>query len=1046
MTSTTLSARSSRAPTVSYTSSSGSGSSSSSAQPQQQQQQRHLHHHHHYHLEAALAAHPYSPTSHAFASSDDNLHAHRQSHNASKLPAFRFADLRKDRIALSSLQDPPTPLAPLLSQPSADRPTTAHITSPGLHHYSSFPERPVSIDPKQAGLAGLAGLSGIAAPSRTRSLKFDLASAAAARSTESLLAATRRPSSDDVSAARARLASVVAAPLRRRLTDSAAVASNQPPPPSPGDAPARPDDRRLRPLVAQTLSGQATDAAAPAAPVTLVAPTPSSARVSSIPSGRSSLESRRGTLSSEMPSRRTDDAHHGHGDAAHRVRRSLDSRRGGDSSPRFAPSEHGEMTTTTDNDNTADLFMKIAGEDSAPPTPDKASPVPESSSISRLFRSHRRPLSATVSSHETSQAGHGSRSRRLSSDQRESSRSRQSTTTDSQAGPPSREPSFRASTRTSLPQISTTESSGRAQPSGQTPQKPSPITPRQISFKESLSESASSYQRRRQSVTDVNNLSSSRAAQYRSANPSASQSRIYQSSPLVPKPANVLADGAQPNGDAGHMEGTESSSSTAAASVWDEVDDLKSRILRLEQKGKLSTASVAGPSDDRPRTATTAATTVSASPKRGSGPGSAHGEAGGSGSATRDSLLLSALSKTKDQVSPEVFSALELVATDALALSNMIPPAGQPGPISSRASTIGSSQGEGVTDRQLRKKAESLCRSLTELCLALADEANQKKQQAQPVAAAPRDEALLSPPAAAPAVSAARRSSAVAEAMVKGAASSRAPSSLGEKRKSMLASIAMPSARYATAPPTPMEPVSAGRKSSLLLSRIRRAAEEPEEQPPQTGRRSSLLLRSSRRSGSEDPEERPREGSRKTSTSLRSRKAVMSDSEDEPPRASRAPSRATTEVNGLRAAAGASSAQPAAADSATSPSVLPRRSRMIPAAIATRFATSLAAAGHHHGSSGSGSSVSATPARKYLERSSTAHLERTGSHGHGHGHGHGHERSNSAAHTALAERLAEERAQMQQRQQSALDRSALLSRSGSLGRRGRETGIPSLRG
>ncbi|KAL1844017.1 hypothetical protein VTJ49DRAFT_5768 [Mycothermus thermophilus] len=971
MTSTTLSARSPRAPTVSY---------SSSAQPQQQH--HHLHHHHHYHLDS-LTSHPYN-SSYGFANSDDNLHAHRQSHNASKLPAFRFADLRKDRISLSSLQNP-TPLAPLLSQPSTDRPTTAHISTPSLHHYSSFPDRPVSIDAKQTGTA---------ATSRTRSLKFDLASAAA-HSTESL-PATRRPSSDDVSAARSRLASVVAAPLRRRLTDSAAVASSQPLP-SPREAPVGPDDRKLRPLVLHR-PGQVADTTAPAP-----APAPS-------------------TSSAHMPSRRVD--------AGHRARRSLDSRRGGDS-PRYAPSENGEMTTTTDNDNTADIFMKIAGEDPAPPTPEKRSPTAEPSSISRLFRTHRRPLSAAVNSHETSPAGHVSRSRRLS-DQRESSRSRQSAT-DSQADAPSREPSFRASARTSLPQISTTESSSRAQTS-QTPQKPSLITPRQISFKESLSESASSYQRRRQSVTENNNnLSSSRAAQYRSANLSASQSRIYQSSPLVPKSANVVADGAQQNGDAGHMEGTESSSSTAAASVWDEVDDLKSRILRLEQKGKLSTASVAGPSDDRPRTATTAATTVSASPKRGSGPGSTHGEGSGSGSATRDSLLLSALSKTKDRVSPEVFSALELVATDALGLSNMIPPVGQPGPISSRASTVGS-QGEGVTDRQLRKKAESICRSLTELCLALADEANQKKQQAQTKSAAPRDEALLSPTVVEPVVSAARRPSAIADTIVKGATSSRAPSSLGEKRKTMLASIAVPSSRYATAPSTPMESATAGRKSSLLLSRIRRTAPEEPEEPLQTGRRSSLLLRS-RRTGSEEPEERPREKSRKASHSLRSRK-VMSDSEDES-RATRAPSRAITEVNGFRPAAPTSSAQPAVADNPTTPSVLPRRSRMIPAAIATRFATSLAAAGHHS-SSGSGSSVPATPARKYLERSSNTHLDRTTSHGH--------ERSSSAAHTALAERLAEERAQMQQRQQSALDRSALLSRSGSLGRRGRETGIPSLRG
>ncbi|KAL2124131.1 hypothetical protein VTJ04DRAFT_496 [Mycothermus thermophilus] len=1010
MASTTLAARSSRAPTISY----------SSAQPhqeqapqQQTQQHHHLHHHHHYHLER-LTSHPYD-SAHAFAASDENLHAHRQSHNASKLPAFRFADLRKDRISLSSLQHPPAPLAPLLSQPTADQPTTAHIASPShtanvLHHYSSFPDRPVSIDQSQAGVAS----------SRTRALKFNLSSPVAAHSAESL-PGTRRPASDDVSATRSRLVSVVA-PLRRRLTDSATIAAgqlNDQPVPSPSKTVARPDERISRSLIPQR-SGQATEPAVPAP-----APGTSSARASTAPSGRSSFES--DPRRSDMPSRRvTDDAHHsGHVDAAprDRVRRSLDSRRGEDSA-RFSPHrDTNEMTTTTDNDNTADIFMKIAGESSAPPTPEKQSTADPS--MSRLFRTHRRPLSTTMAgSHETSPAGRPSLSRRLS-EHRDSSRSRHSA---EESAPPSREPSFRANGRESLPQISTTDTSR----SSRTPQKPSPVTPRQISFKDTVSESGGSLsQRRRQSVTDNNSLSASRSAQHRSANLSASQTRIYQSSPLVPKSANVLGDGQM---EANHIEGTESSSSTAAASVWDEVDDLKSRIARLEQRGKLSTA---GPSDDRPRTATTNATTVSASPKRG-------GSSTHDSSTPRDSahpLLLTALSKTKDKISSEVYSALESAVSDAVALSAMIPPIGQPGPISSRASAIGIATEGGVTDRQLRKKAESVCRSLTELCLALADEANQKQKE-KPAPAPARDEALLSPREE-PVPSSTRRPSAIAETIVK-SSSSRAPSSLGEKRKTMLASIALPasSSRYATAPATPMtaaEPAptttSSGRKSSLLLGRIRRSTTtEEHEEPPSSGsgRRSSVLLRS-RRHGSEEPEERHEESRRKTSLVLRSRK-IMSDSEDESgghrSSSSRVPSRAIAEVNShhRHTTSSSSSQQAAAAENPATPSVLPRKSRMLPAAIATRFATSLAAAG-----SGSGSSVPATPGRKYLERSersstsSGVYLDR-----------------GSAAQAALAERLAEERAQMQQRQSQS---ASLLGRTGSLGRRSRDTGsgIPTLR-
>jgi hypothetical protein len=492
---------------------------------------------------------------------------------------------------------------------------------------------------------------------------------------------------------------------------------------------------------------------------------------------------------------------------------------------------------------------------------------------------------------------------------------------------------------------------------------------------------------------------------------------------LVPKSANVLADVPHHGPETNHgVEGTESSSSTAAPStVWDELDDLKSRIHRLELTGKMPSTSVSRSSEERPRTATTNATTVSASPKRGSGTGPAHADGNSNGVVPREAqpLLLSALSKTRELVSPEVFTAIESAATDAMALSSMIGTVGQPGPISSGASTIGGYNGS-VTDRQLRKKADSICRSLTELCLALADPAAQKKQP-QPATAAPEPDLLLSPTsinATAGALTPERRPSAIADVMAKASTSPRAPTSLEQKRKTMLAGISLPTARYSTVPSTPLE--TPGRKSSLLLARIRRTATEEPEEIPQTGRRSSLLLRS-RRSGTEEPEEN-REG-RKTSLLLRTRKTT---NEEEDELRSRVPSRAITEVNSFRTvprdlAVSAGTAQPPAENHAVASPVLPRR-RILPSAIATRLASAVPTA-----------SVPTTPARKYLDRSILpdrgtpqergSYLER-------------------AANNNISERLAEERGQQRQ---NSLGQSGMLSRTGSLGRRTRESSIPSLR-
>lgn len=242
----------------------------------------------------------------------------------------------------------------------------------------------------------------------------------------------------------------------------------------------------------------------------------------------------------------------------------------------------------------------------------------------------------------------------------------------------------------------------------------------------------------------------------------------------------------------------------------------------------------------------------------------------------------------------------------------------------------------------------------------------------------------------------------------------------------MLASISVPAARYPTAPSTPMEATTPGRKSSLLLARIRRTTtEEADEQPPQAGRRSSLLLRS-RRTVTEEPEEVPpppppaREG-RKTSLLLRSRKAT---NEDDDESRFRVPSRAITEVNSLRALPRDSSAAPQSpAEPLSASAVLPRR-RLIPSSISTRLAAAMPT-----------SSAPTTPARKYLERGTATPLDRST---------YLEPQRGQSGNNSISERLAEERGQ--QRQSSLGGHaSALLSRSNSVGRRGRQSSIPGIR-
>lgn len=177
-----------------------------------------------------------------------------------------------------------------------------------------------------------------------------------------------------------------------------------------------------------------------------------------------------------------------------------------------------------------------------------------------------------------------------------------------------------------------------------------------------------------------------------------------------------------------HAEGTESTvSTTAPSTVWDELEDMKSRIRKLEITGKLpasSNAAISNTFRERPPTATTTMTTNSLSPKHRQLK-SVSPEASTVKTpevANVHPLLHAALAEAKPAVNKNLYKALEATASDALTLAAMAGSASAQDVSPSAASTTGTSSG---IDRQLRRKADNMCRSLTELCIALAEETSE---------------------------------------------------------------------------------------------------------------------------------------------------------------------------------------------------------------------------------------------------------------------------------------------------------------------------------
>lgn len=352
-----------------------------------------------------------------------------------------------------------------------------------------------------------------------------------------------------------------------------------------------------------------------------------------------------------------------------------------------------------------------------------------------------------------------------------------------------------------------------------------PITPRASTSREISPESQVSYGGRRPSIPDQM-APSPRTNSYRQSNLSYSTPRTYNSSPLVSRTTENVQEAPETQRA---TEGTESSvSTTAPSTVWDELEDLKSRINRLELTGKLpatSGAAISRASHDRPPTATTTVTTMSSSPKRGGENSVSPDDSNGVEPQANDAhpLLKAALVKSKTLLPPDVYSALEATAADALSIATMVGSSIQAGPMSSSQSTIGGGSSS-VPERQIRRKADSMCRSLTELCLALTEGRNEPILPNQNVdRPRSRDTEILQ------SVEGQRKPALADLARVK--SSPRALSRLEARRSSLLTTSTLPSPRYAPSDAgTPTQSSMAGRRTSLLLRSRRGATEEPEEE------------------------------------------------------------------------------------------------------------------------------------------------------------------------------------------------------------------------
>ena len=328
-----------------------------------------------------------------------------------------------------------------------------------------------------------------------------------------------------------------------------------------------------------------------------------------------------------------------------------------------------------------------------------------------------------------------------------------------------------------------------------------------------------------------------------------------------------LAESSEPK----HSLPDSASVESTADTVWDELDELKSRIKKLELTGKLPATSgaavVSGDSSDRPRTATTAPTTIESSPKHERKPEAevkvavTEAAVGGPNAANIHPLLHAALTKAKPLLNGPLYRSLEATAADALQLAAMTGSAGPQGTTFSAASII---NGATASDRHVRRKADTMCRNLTDLTLALCE----GKHEAPSAVASP---IVLEPLRKTPSIRSSR--SRLGRGGSPGGPGERPMSRLEARRTSILG-----------IPPTGS--VTGGSTEDVSASEQETTPSHSHSQPRRTSRASSRLLsaripRYDDVSGDDDPTIRPPSRAMTDIGNLRSR-AKASREQDSP--------------------------------------------------------------------------------------------------------------------------------------------------------------------
>jgi hypothetical protein len=339
-----------------------------------------------------------SPPSTSPPSKHSILHAHRQSHNSSKLPAYRFADLNKESIAIPSLlqhqqqQIPPSPVSPDLDRQPETHPNTVNqFTPPTAHSHLLSPETTQSHNHNH-DIVPPDPLSENLDPVKSRASTFQTQSAPSPQTSSSpyvkrsvsLDSTTIRPNTAGVRSPSESTETIVTVLQRRSPTspitplgqDTDTACSGLPAEATTREAPSGQRELLLPKSLQRTASDDKRTSVSRRPPVSYKPRTSSSGSVvtASIPpirSFRSSGERRSLVLDMNLRSARNYDGGDDYGDSNHRDRtlRALEGRRGDEVMQWTPPDSAGERP---DGDDSGDLFLKIAREDSSQRTVDNA--------------------------------------------------------------------------------------------------------------------------------------------------------------------------------------------------------------------------------------------------------------------------------------------------------------------------------------------------------------------------------------------------------------------------------------------------------------------------------------------------------------------------------------------------------------------------------------------------------------------------------------------------------------------------------------------------